>query len=271
MLRRGCYRISMSYYKIKLCKSRFINSPSTPMNASQPFRQLYIVIFGMLFFYAAAGQTSRSPTSLTLKPATDFDQRFYYVGAEVQNVWGYRIGVLVNDRYKVGVGAYYMNQNYSVTKTGNGISRQNDPTGIINKKMYLGTLYYEPYLLRKNLWESSLVFETGYGKTVNAMYQQANGELTERREGKIIPAGVGLSVNFKLPALFNIECLRWVGINAMAGYRLSIYQDDKQYHYNGAYWSLSGAIFLDRVVDDFNQWRRQRSLARSQRRTQLHF
>lgn len=30
--------------------------------------------------------------------------------------------------------------------------------------MYFGTIYFEPYLIRKKLWESSLVFELGYGR-----------------------------------------------------------------------------------------------------------
>ncbi len=56
------------------------------------------------------GQGGELAAAISIKPTTDFDQRFYYTNGEKQNVWGYRVGVLVNDKYKLGLGGYYMNR-----------------------------------------------------------------------------------------------------------------------------------------------------------------
>jgi hypothetical protein len=125
--------------------------------------------------------------------------------------------------------------------------------------------------MRRKLWETSLVFETGYGRTVNSTIDKTDSNTVQKQNALFIPAGVGLSVNLKLPALFHIECFRWIGINAIAGYRTTIYLQDKQYNYNGFYWSLSGAIFLDRLFDDYHAWKRQRAIARDSRIIKLNY
>ncbi|MFT3937164.1 MAG: hypothetical protein QM726_26365 [Chitinophagaceae bacterium] len=240
-----------------------------------PLKPLKISLFASLFTFCI-GHTAFSqdkPASISIKPTTDFDQRFYYTPNEVQNVWGYRVGVLINDKFKTGIGGYYMNEASDVV-----IPAPNASSGIlasepytVHKKLYLGTVYYEPYLMRRNLWETSLVFETGYGRTVQYNESQKSNQVSAKNNALIIPLGAGLSVNLKLPPLFHLQFLRWIGINAMAGYRTSIYQQDKTYNYNGAYWSLSGAVFLDRMVEDVRNWKKERAIARGKRATQLSF
>jgi hypothetical protein len=209
--------------------------------------------------------------SINIKPTTDFDQRFYYVPGERQNVWGYRVGVLINDKYKLGIGGYYMNQSSDEGLESNPLTRTSSDPLSVNKQLYLGTIYYEPYLMRRTLWETSLVFETGYGRTVNTSVDKTDNSTVEKQNALFIPAGIGFSVNLKLPALFQMQCFRWVGINGMVGYRTTIYQQDKQYNYNGAYWSLSGAIFLDRLFEDYHTWKRARAIVRDNRIIKLSY
>ncbi|MEP6748153.1 MAG: hypothetical protein ABJB86_10545 [Bacteroidota bacterium] len=208
---------------------------------------------------------------LNLKPTTDFDQRFYYTPGERQNVWGYRAGVLIHDTYKLGIGGYYMNQQSDQGVATTSLTRTSTDAIMVNKKLYLGTVYYEPYVMRRTLWESSLVFETGYGRTVNSSTSKTDNSTLTKQNALFIPAGIGLSVNLKLPPLFHIQCFRWAGINAMVGYRAAIYRQDKQYKYNGAYWSLSGAIFLDRLFEDYHAWKRQRAIVRDSRIIHLSY
>jgi hypothetical protein len=207
----------------------------------------------------------------SIKPATDFDQRFYYVPGNRQNVWGYRVGVLINDKYKLGIGGYYMNEKNYGALAPPPLGRTNTGTQTYQQRLYIGTVYYEPYLLRRNLWEMSLVFETGYGRSVNYYVDETNSTVTGRKNTVIVPAGAGLSLNLKLPPLFHIQAFRWFGINAIAGYRKIIYQEDKTYNYNGAYWSLSGAIFLDRILDDYHSLKKRRFEERNNRIIELHF
>ena len=82
---------------------------------------------------------------LTLKPAGDFDQRFSFLENQPVSIWGYRVGVLVNDKYKTGIGGYFLEQNI----TGELRLRRNVLYYEQKKKMYFGTVYFEPYLIRK--------------------------------------------------------------------------------------------------------------------------
>jgi hypothetical protein len=130
------------------------------------------------------------------------------------------------------------------------------------QQLYLGTVYYEPYLIRRNLWESSIVFETGYGRSINLLEDPDTKEIAGKQNNAFIPAGIGLSLNLKMPPLFGIRPIRWLGINAMAGYRKVLFQDGDTYNYDGAYWSISGAIFLDRILEDMHYWKEKKASKR---------
>jgi len=194
----------------------------------------------------------------SFKPTTDLDQRFYYPTGGVQNVWGYRLGVLINEKYKLGIGGYYMDEKNEAESTQSANIIRGSGTINNRRQLYLGTVYYEPYLLRRNLWEMSLVFETGYGRTTSYLLDDKNTALTSKSNNLLIPAGAGLSLNLKLPPLLHVRAFRWFGINAIAGYRKIVYSEDKTLQYDGAYWSLSGALFLDRILDDYHAYKKRR-------------
>lgn len=197
---------------------------------------------------------------LSLKPTTDFDQRFSFINKEDVNIWGYRIGVIVNDKFKVGIGGYFLNQDTTIVRT----DRFGNPTSKLQRKLYFGTVYYEPYLFRKQLVEMSLVFEIGYGR---AVLDSANSKRNGNRPATIVsvedrqdfvPAGAGISFNFKVPDIKGLHFLTYVGINAMTGLRKTIFESDLKNNFDGWYWSIGGAIFLDKVVADMKAKKAQK-------------
>jgi len=195
---------------------------------------------------------------MPIKPTADFDQRFYYIQNRRANVWGYRVGVLIKDKYKLGIGGYYMNE--AVTPVADphlAVSRTSSDYNH-RQRLYLGTVYYEPYITRREYWESSVVFEAGYGRSVNLSTDAVTGEVADKQNKAFVPAGIGLSVSLKLPPLFGWVPMHWLGINAMAGYRQLLYKDADTYNYDGVYWSLSGAIFLDRIAEDIHCWKERK-------------
>ena len=243
------------------------------MTRSPIVKRFFAVLSALALLQSANAQdtTSIAHRAVSIKPTTDFDQRFYYTSGGCQNVWGYRGGILINDKYKLGIGGYFMNQYTEEGIAATDFTRTTTDQVVVHKELFLGTIYYEPYLLRRNLWETSLVVETGYGRTVNTVTSKSGNGAADRQNTLLIPAGIGLSVNIKLPAFFKLQCFRWIGINLMTGYRTVLYQQDKRYQYNGAYWSISGAIFLDRVFDDFHAWKKQRDVVRENKMIQLSY
>jgi len=245
--------------------------PQTKSVTLKPVIQpIFVYLLACIAMQPAVGQRPSDGLSRSIKPTTDFDQRFYYLPAETQNVWGYRVGAFINDKYKIGIGGYYMNKSNTVISA-IAFSGTGADEFTINKKLYLGTIYYEPYLLRRGLWEASLVFETGYGRAVNYSMDNTLNKMTAESNTLLIPAGAGLSINFKLPALFHLQEFRWVGINIMGGYRTTLYRQDEEYDYNAVYWSLSGAVFLDRMFEDLRNWKKERQTARNKKAIELHY
>jgi len=207
--------------------------------------------------YAAAQDsiTAHKPikkNKFSLKPNTDFDQRFSFIDKQSVNIWGYRVGVIVNDKYKVGIGGYFLNQDTTIVRT----DRFGNATSKLQRKLYFGTIYYEPYLFQKEWVEMSLVFEIGYGRAVlDSANSKRNGNrpvtvVNVEDKQDFIPAGAGISFNFKVPDIKGLHFLTYIGINAMTGLRKTIFESDLKNNFDGWYWSIGGAIFIDKILAD---------------------
>lgn len=192
---------------------------------------------------AAAPRISlTSKKSTALKPTGDFDQRFEHVGNQSISVWGYRLGVLVNDRYKLGLGGYFYNQLEAV----GAVNKNGQSEMAIKKHASFGTVYFEPYLLRKQRWELSVVVEAGWGVVHSDSVSFATEKtIIQHTSQHIFPVGTGLSANLIMPDIRGLHFLTYFGINGMAGIRKTFGQSG-----SGVYWSISSAIFIDRIFTD---------------------
>lgn len=181
-------------------------------------------------------------TGFVIKPTGDFDQRFVYIGTNPISIWGYRLGVLVNDQYKLGIGGYFYNQIEEAGKIDkNGVAEIG-----IKKHASFGTLYFEPYLLRKKRWELSAVLEGGYGKLyTDSIFVQREPSNATKTTRSIFPVGAGISANLILPDIRGFHFLTYLGLNGMVGIRKTPGEGA-----GGLYWSISSAIFIDRIFTD---------------------
>lgn len=202
---------------------------------------------------------------LNLKPTTDYDQRFSVLEKQDVSIWGYRIGVVVNDKFKTGIGGYYLNQDTTILKT-NALGK---PTSKLKRTLYFGTIYYEPFLFRKRLVEMSLVFEIGYGravldttKRVRIGPRQAT-EVSIQDKQDFVPAGMGISFNFKVPEIKHFHFLTYIGLNAMTGLRKTVFESDLRSNFDGWYWSIGGAIFIDKIFADAKAKKLRKKIAQT--------
>lgn len=184
---------------------------------------------------------------LSLKPTGDFDQRFSFVEDQGVSIWGYRIGLLFNDKFKLGIGGYFLDQNTASVK----LDKKGIPLRQLTKRLYFGTVYYEPFLFRKKRWEMSMVFELGYGKAVLDSVNKIRGRfVTTTQYQDFVPGGFGFSANFIMPEIKHMHFLTYMGVNTMIGVRKMIFESDLRYNYDGWYWSIGSAIFIDRIFTD---------------------
>lgn len=195
---------------------------------------------------------------LSLKPAGDFDQRFSFIDKEGVSIWGYRIGLSVNDKYKVGIGGYFLKQESAGIK----LDATGTPINQLTKSLYYGTIYYEPFLFRRKRWEMSMVFELGYGKAELDSTNKIRGRfLTKSEKQDFIPAGMGYSVNLIMPEIKGLHFLTYLGLNGMIGLRKAVFNSDLKYNYDGWYWSIGSAVFLDKIISDLAGGKRRRAAA----------
>jgi hypothetical protein len=198
----------------------------------------------------------------TYKPAFDFDQRFSFIRKKEVNIWGSRFGVLINDKFKVGFGAYFLKDKLKSIAIDSG----GQPLYYAKRNLYFGTLYFERFLFRYKFLEFSIPIEAGGGKSVFQVYNDSNDVRVNRTVKFFLPTGVGLSLSIKLPPIGRFKPTRWFGINFLAGYRYCVFQGQLENifphrfetDYNGLFWSISGAIFLDRFSDDYKAWHQKR-------------
>jgi hypothetical protein len=184
---------------------------------------------------------------LSLKPAGDFDQRFSFIDNKGVSIWGYRLGVSVNDKYKVGIGGYFLKQELAGVK----LDADGIPINQLTKNVYYGTIYYEPYLFRRKRWEMSMVFELGYGIALLDSVNKIRGRfLTKTEEQVFVPAGMGYSVNFIIPDIRGLHFLTYLGLNGMIGLRKAVFESDLKYNFDGWYWSIGSAVFIDKIFTD---------------------
>jgi hypothetical protein len=183
----------------------------------------------------------------SIKPTTDFDQRFSFIRNYSVNIWGQRGGILLNDKWKFGLGAYYMNDTRMNARNIRGLA---NPNQYIKQNLIFGTGYVEPFLIRKKYWELSVPFELGFGKAGSGTYESSNDVLIRTRTKDFIPTGAGLSLSLKFPPIGHFRPTSWVGVNFLAGYRYCLLENVFKTDYDGAFWSISGALFLDRIFDD---------------------
>ena len=219
----------------------------------------YWSLFFLLGYNSAFSQVEDTSSLLqsiprkffSLKPTTDFDQRFSFFAGSKVNIWGQKAGILINEELKVGIGGYFLKDKLKGDKLYNSTT----PDFYVKRNIQFGTVYIEPFLVRRSWWELSMPFEMGFGKTVLKDYALKNDSLIASGKKFFFPTGVGLSLSLKLPPGDRFKPFRWVGINFLAGYRYDLDEHVYNTDYDGFFWSISGAVFLDRVADDYKEWK----------------
>lgn len=197
----------------------------------------------------------------SIKPTGDFDQRFSFIGTNNKdiNIWGYRIGLLVNDRYKVGIGGYTFKANFDSVKA---TTKTVTSTSQVNQTLFYGTMYFEPYLIRRRVWEMSMVMEVGYGNakidstSTRKFKTSKNKDTSATRQTTntepFVPIGIGLSFNLIIPDKKGWHFLTYFGLNAIVGMRTVILDSDFKQNYDGFFYSLGTAIYIDRIYTDIS-------------------
>lgn len=102
----------------------------------------------------------------------------------------------------------------------------------------------------------SMVFELGYGKALLDSTNKIRGTVLHKTLNQVfVPAGMGYSVNFIIPDMRGLHFLTYIGLNGMIGLRKAVFESDLKYNFDGWYWSIGTAIFIDKIFSDIKYGR----------------
>ena len=220
---------------------------------------------------AARPQVSTTK-SLTFTASTD--QRFFFFndtrndnGRRVPvSIYGLKAGFLFPVRhperirpggmraaFKAGAGFYFVNQ------TLNRPGLLPNTSEAVERHLRMATVFFEPYLFRKNAIEVSIPMEIGYG---HSRYERIGDQPNdvEVARGVFIPAGVGVSGSWQFPAVRWFKPIHWFGVNLLVGYRFILKRDipESQVNLSGFYLSVGPSFFLENLTSDYKAWRQKR-------------
>ena len=118
---------------------------------------------------------------------------------------GIKLGVVMNDRHKTGIGIY------SIRDRSRHISRRmGEPADLDFSFRYI-TVFYEYLFIYSRHWDIGIPFEAGYGRYTAFGPTNPPPVPGSRNRDNVYPLGTALDVHFKL--------LRWFSVNGMGGYR----------------------------------------------------
>ena len=151
-----------------------------------------------------------------------------FQGTEV-NIYGYYIGVTIKAKLSLGLAYYRINTVLPAEKKINGV---NTGTSLV---VNCGSINSELIYYNRRYISLGFPLEFAFGQYNLTNSNIDNNTLINQQIKFLAFANFGLSGTFKP--------FKFVGLKLMAGYRKSIYPEEKTFEFNGVYSSLG--LFVD--------------------------
>lgn len=151
------------------------------------------------------------------------------------DIAGVQLGVVINDRHDLGLGFY------SALGSAKTHPIKDDQSKILNVNIKMGyaTVFYEYAFIDTKRWEVGVPVELGMGtyqQTVTDSSGKRVPNFADTLQKGITLLGAGLDVSFRV--------WRWLGLNAMGGYRIVHGNEPKKINLNGAFYSYGVQIYF---------------------------
>jgi hypothetical protein len=176
-----------------------------------------------------------------VRPQFRVDARTSSFEGQKINIYGYDVGVLISNRLRLALGYYRINNDLPEEVDLNGSQTKlllNVNCGALNTEV----TYYEARYL-------SLGFplEFAFG-TYKMEHHDANSDRALDHQ-----SGVLGFTNFGLSA--TLKPIRWFGLKGIAGYRKSLYPNEKTFGFNGVFSSIGLNADVQEIVKDIKMYK----------------
>lgn len=177
-----------------------------------------------LLFYLAAlqiGYSTDYPNPIfgnkkdkkKVKPFFQFDSYYSFIGNEKADVFGFKGGVEINQKWRFGAGYNKIKSDIIEWKLLPVEERPYSSTGnIVKSQLYLNyyPLLAEYVFYNKDPWQVSLPFTVGYGNSYFSYYDLNNNKR------KIFDHSILIT---ELGVTGQVKVFKWIGLGAGIGYR----------------------------------------------------
>jgi hypothetical protein len=175
---------------------------------------------------------------LKLLAAIDTRNSFVSSGQKVSvDVKGVQIGVVINEHHNLAAGFYSV-----LGLPEKKVTDESNNQYTLKLQMGYATLFYEYIFLDSKRWEIGIPLEIGggsYHTTATDSGGKKYAPFKDTLQKGIALFGAGLDVSFKI--------FKWLGLNAMGGYRLVAGSEPQGMNFNGAFYSVGVQIYFGQL------------------------
>jgi hypothetical protein len=184
-----------------------------------------------------------------VRPQVKFDNRLTFFEGQSLNINGFDAGVLLKDKMRITLGYYRLNDELtSFRQTVEGV----DMGRLL--LMNYGALNTEIIYLNKRYFSLGMPLEIGAGLNEIKYKNFSSDIITSSQRGLIAMAHFGLSATFKP--------IRWVGLKGMVGYRKILFNQIKDFAFDGLFTSVGLNIDFREIIKDVKMIRLKKKYRR---------
>jgi hypothetical protein len=180
-----------------------------------------------------------------VRPQLRLDNRNLFYKNQSINVSGIDAGVLLKDKLRLTVGYYTLSNN--LTSYEKIIDNEKYDRRL---KLQYGSLNTEMVYKNTRYFSLGMPLEFGFGKNQLQYKHSVTEELYASESGFVILSDFGLSATFKP--------IRWIGLKGMIGYRKTLFNQVKDFRFDGLFTSVGLNVDIREIIKDMQLFRLKR-------------
>jgi hypothetical protein len=172
-----------------------------------------------------------------VRPQIKFDNRLTFYEGQTLAINGFDAGVLLKEKLRLTLGYYKLNEDL------NAFKETIDSIDVGHRiKIEYGTINTEVIYRNTRYFSLGMPLEIGFGKSELKFLNTAKDEVTKTESGFLAMAHFGLSATFKP--------IRSIGLKGMVGYRKTIFNQQKDFLFDGIFTSLGLNVDFREIIKD---------------------
>lgn len=177
-----------------------------------------------------------------VRPQFRFDNRLTFYEGQSLAMNGFDAGVMLSDRLRVTLGYYQLDERlnaYTVMRNEEEFSR--------SMRLNFGSLNTELIYKDARFYSLGMPLEVAAGLNAFKDRNETTGEVTGTESGAILFVNFGISGTFKP--------MRFLGLKAMLGYRKTVFNQVKNFNFDGFFTSVGLNVDVHEIVSDVRMFR----------------